>query len=286
MLPSALALRLDRSGRMMWVCRQRIRRWLGRRRLFPPLWQRFLLRWWRPWVNDSPAPPSWRSAATDAWWLSPANPARVAETSPAAQPSGPETDPACDPGPNLCEIMRRSFDAAHRHLHHQAATLGLDPAGLSCTALALLLDCETGELVAGQVGDGAILALSASGEVRELVSPPETGDAQTTFTLNAPDYAATLAVAQVHPAKCDPVEALFVMTDGLAGDLLYSAEPGALNTWARQVHHNLRHSPTPAAAAAGMLNWLAGYHVPGSWDDRTLVVLTLDHPAHAHRPTR
>lgn len=277
---------MKRWRRRPQVWRRRVRRWLGRRRWIPPVWHRHLLkRWRRARVAEAPPSSPWRRASTEFWWLPPEPPSPMGASASSSQSSGAEATEVPGSTPNLCEVMRRSFEATHRQLQHHAERLGLSLSELSCTALALLLDTQTGELVAGQVGDGAILALRSSGEVQELLSPPETNDPQATFTLNAPDYATKLAVGQVSPAPCDPFEALFVMTDGLAGDLLYSKEPGALKTWARQVHLNLRHSPTPEVAAAGMLRWLAGYEVPGSWDDRTLVVLTLNHSSHAHSPT-
>lgn len=63
----------------------------------------------------------------------------------------------------------------------------------------------------------------------------------------------------------------------MACRVIYStgSEPRKLMEWAKDVNRNLFHSATPAQAAVGMLNWLAGYQVPGSWDDRTLVVLTM-----------
>lgn len=176
--------------------------------------------------------------------------------------------------PNLVAVMRQAFQRTHLGLREHARSLDLELADLSCTALALLFNVETGRGAVGQVGDGAILGLTARGKVRELVQAPETGDPQATYTLNRPNFEDYLAVGIIDPPAVDPFVALYVMTDGLSGDLLYSPRPEALEDWAQKVDQNLRRSASPAQAAAGMLNWLATYVVKGSWDDRTLVVIT------------
>jgi len=184
-----------------------------------------------------------------------------------------EPQPALDE-PSLVAVIRQAFEKTHLGLREHARSLGVELADLSCTALALLLNVETGRGAVGQVGDGALLGLTARGEVKELVSAPDTGDLQSTYTLNRPNFQDYLAVQIIEPPAVDPFLAFYVMTDGLSGDLLYSPKPEALEDWAQKVDRNLRLSASPAQAAAGMLNWLATYQVKGSWDDRTLVVIT------------
>jgi len=176
--------------------------------------------------------------------------------------------------PNLVATMRRAFEKTHLGLREHAHSLDVELADLSCTALALLINLETGQGAAGQVGDGAILALTKQGKVRELVNAPDTGDPQSVYTLNRTNFQDYLAIQVVESLPVDPFLAYYVMTDGLSGDLLYSPKPNAVNEWAQKVDRNLRQSASPAQAAAGMLNWLATYQVKGSWDDRTLVVVT------------
>lgn len=177
--------------------------------------------------------------------------------------------------PDLVDLMKEAYRKAHIGLRDHAKRLELDLTDLSCTALALLLNCKTGQIAVGQVGDGAVLGLTLKGNVRELVTPPDTSDPQTVYTVNRPDFEKYLTIQSVAPPQADPLVGLYVMTDGLSGDLLYSSESSKLLEWAKDVNRNLRHSATPAQAASGMLNWLAGYQVPGSWDDRTLVVVTV-----------
>lgn len=233
--------------------------------------------WWPPPVPDKPAGEAVRSVQT------PPGPAPLPTPTPpdpGAAAVGPEapaagaTSSAAPAEPDWERALREAFEKAHRGLGEHARGLNLEPADLSCTALALLFNVETGEGAVGQVGDGALLGLTAQGKVEPLVEAPETGDPQATYTLNRPDFEKYLAVRRLRRAPADPWVALYVMTDGLAGDLLYSPPTEALVAWAHQVDQNLRRSPSPAQAAAGMLNWLATYVVRGSWDDRTLVVIT------------
>jgi len=227
----------------------------------------------------------YRRAASIGWWPPPAPIDQNPDD--AGQPAHPTAMPAASgqfaatsepwrtsDEPNLLEVMRQSFEKTHLGLREHAHSLGTDLEHLSCTALALLLNLETGQTTVGQVGDGAMLGLTAQGRVEELVRAPDTGDPQATYTLNRPDFERHLALAIIDRPAVDPVVALYVMTDGLSGDLLYSPGSEALEDWAQKVDGNLRLATSPAQAAAGMLNWLATYQVKGSWDDRTLVVIT------------
>ena len=175
--------------------------------------------------------------------------------------------------PNVVEILEQAFERTHLGLRDHATSLGLELADLSCTALALLINLDTGCGVVGQVGDGAILGMTERGKVLELVRAPDTGDPQATYTLNRPNFQKYLAKQIVESTANDPFRAFYVMTDGLSSDLLYSPQPAALRSWAQAVDRNIRISSTSSQAAAGMSNWLASYQVKGSWDDRTLVVI-------------
>lgn len=253
--------------------------------------------WTQSLIREEPRPPGDLPQAASVGWWPPSGRSRSPVGSWPAQghlptePAPPPPQPAAgvaDPGhqqpssrsryatddPNLVDIIRHAFEKTHLGLREHTRSLDLELADLSCTALALLFNVETGKVAVGQVGDGAILGLTAQGKVQELVQAPETGDPQATYTLNRPNFADYLAVGIIDPPAVDPFVALYVMTDGLSGDLLYSPKPEALEDWAQKVDQNLRHSASPAQAAAGMLNWLATYVVKGSWDDRTLVVIT------------
>jgi hypothetical protein len=161
--------------------------------------------------------------------------------------------------------------------------MGLKLGELGCTALGLLLNIETGHCVAGQVGDGAMLGLTVQGRIRELVEAQDTGDPQAVFTINRPDFEDHLAVQVVDTSDDDPLVAYYAMTDGISSDILYSPNAIDLERWGQAVDHNLRISSSAAQAGAGVLNWLASYKVQGSWDDRTLVILTQRKRDDGHR---
>ena len=246
-------------------------------------WSRKILTGAEPVPRETLPSTAFRQAASVGWWPSlpaawkPDEVSQPDQTSVGATISdqsgtigGPQSAPD---EPNLVATVRQAFEKTHLGLREHARSLGLELADLSCTALALLLNVETGKGAVGQVGDGAILGLTAQGKVLELVQAPDTGDPQATYTLNKPNFERYLALSLIERPAADPFVTFYVMTDGLSGDLLYSSKPEALEDWAQKVDHNLRASPSPAQAAAGMLNWLATYQVRGSWDDRTLVVI-------------
>lgn len=172
---------------------------------------------------------------------------------------------------NLVEILRYTFKSTHLGLHQHAGSLELELADLGCTALLLLLNMETGRLAIGQIGDGAVLGLTAKGKVQELVHAPDTGDPQSTYTINRLNFEKYLSINVLEPPEANPFVAFYVMSDGLSGDLLYSPNP--VEPWALAVKANLQGAPGSDSAAAGMLHWLSTYQVKGSWDDRTLVVI-------------
>jgi len=176
---------------------------------------------------------------------------------------------AGDPTPDLHAVVRAAFEKTHLGLNEHARGLSLKVAELGCTALGVLMNLRTGGCIAGQVGDGAILGMTAQGQIQEIV--PGSEDPQDTPTIGKSNFADFLAI---QPAPVAPLQAVFVMSDGLSGDLLYSDKEGALEKVGTQIVRNLLLSATPGQAAIGLLNWLAGYKVKGSWDDRTLVVVT------------
>ncbi|HZS74987.1 MAG TPA: protein phosphatase 2C domain-containing protein [Ktedonobacteraceae bacterium] len=173
--------------------------------------------------------------------------------------------------PNLVNIMRYAFKNTHLGLHVHANSLELELADLSCTALLLLLNVDTGYVAVGQIGDGAVLGMTAQGKVQELVHAPEAGDPQSTYTINHANFDKHLSINVIEPPESNPFIAFYVMSDGLSGDLLYS--PQSVEPWSQAVNAHLQGASSPDIAAAGMLNWLSTYQVKGSWDDRTLVVV-------------
>lgn len=263
----------------------------------------------RPWFEfSSPAPDSNRSmvdppahvsnrelppqeflqVGSIGWWLSPTlkgaltHPTQTSTAAPQQfKPPGPVVAhnqhasgadlPSAIDSAGLIEIMNQAYTNTHLGLHQHAISLGVDVTDLSCTALAFLLNVETGQTIIGQIGDGAVLGLSAEGKVEELVHGEDTGDPQSTYTISRPNYSKHLAIASIDHPKDHPFKAFYVMTDGLSGDLLYSKS--SADEWAKALNANVQAASATSVAAAQMLNWLSTYQVKGSWDDRTLVVI-------------
>jgi len=172
---------------------------------------------------------------------------------------------------DLEENMRETFKQVHDSLKGHAKYLKVDVREISCTALGLLLNVETGEMAVGQIGDGVILGLTTKGELQELVKASDTADSQSTYTINHAEFDKYLKVESQSLSAHD-FKSFFVMTDGVSNDVIESPQQ-AQDKWGMAIDKNLRDSPSLVEASAGMLNWLATYHVPGSWDDRTLIVI-------------
>ncbi len=139
---------------------------------------------------------------------------------------------------DLKEIMSHTFDATHRGLQEHAHSLKVEVTELSCTALVLLLNIETGHGIVGQIGDGAVLGLSAQNGLKELVRAEDTGDPQSTYTLSRPNFSKHLSISFIDPPADDPLMAIYIMTDGLSGDLLFA--PNSAENWAKSINANLQ----------------------------------------------
>ena len=175
--------------------------------------------------------------------------------------------------PTLADIVHQAFEKTHSGVKGYARYLGVDLSEISSTALALLLNTETGVGIAGQVGDGALLGVQEDGSVGLLADLSE--EEGFVHSITSSNWEAHLVVSPEWEPQASPFRAYFVMTDGISSDLLYlpmekmadwirKVEAGAKRYPGHQIHH----------AAAALLNWLATYRVKGSFDDRTLVVIT------------
>ncbi|MEI6235970.1 MAG: protein phosphatase 2C domain-containing protein [Planctomycetota bacterium] len=177
--------------------------------------------------------------------------------------------------PNELHIsVKQSFAQAKDDLISHAKTLGVSVEELGCTALAVLLDTRTGKGVLGQVGDGAVLQLSRDGAFNEVVDMPETDDPQATFVIGTSTLESALRINRFCMTPGEKNAAIFVMTDGLSHDLLYTGRKDQAATWAKSVNRLLSDAGDLSETANGMLRWLDEYRMSGSRDDRTLVVIT------------
>lgn len=210
-----------------------------------------------------------RQAGSLGWWPAGDQPVDIPK-------NGTQTDEGSVLSLNemqLKETMFTAFTRTHTQLDRYAHSLGRTIEELGCTALGVLFNYRSQQLVVGQIGDGAILGLAHQG-ASELVTSEETGDPQSTYTLTHRNFDQHMGIQVLSASDVRTMRAIFLMTDGLSGDLLYSPQTDAFLDWAKRVNHNLLVSSDAAQAAEAMLNWLATYEVTGSWDDRTLIVIT------------
>jgi hypothetical protein len=187
------------------------------------------------------------------------------------QPAGPSGE-----GTGAMDAVETAIRAAYGKvlagMPDFSARLGVPVDALACTLLLMILDVRSGFLCAARVGDGAILALDPNGDVFELVDAPEGSQPQETYSLLDGNGRDCLGV-RVWPNP-PQWQTLFLMTDGISHDLLFTDHQDAVRTWAHGVSTQIRSAENPYVAAEGMVNWLATYELPGSWDDRTMVVVT------------
>jgi hypothetical protein len=66
------------------------------------------------------------------------------------------------------------------------------------------------------------------------------------------------------------------MTDGVADDATFPPPQDILQLWGADIDRELRCDEPISQTASRLLSWLASYEAPGSWDDRTLVVVLRD----------
>jgi len=176
--------------------------------------------------------------------------------------------------PDLTQVVQEAFRKTHIGLRQHAQYLNLSLSDLSCTALGVLMNTQTGTIAAGQVGDGAIIGLQRDGAVSQLLDPPDPEDGQTVYTINRPEFERYLATTMIGPEQGSRFGTVLVMTDGVSADLLYAPRQ-VLEKWVRHIAAQMSKLGYGPEAATELFNYLNSYEVKGSWDDRTLVILAL-----------
>lgn len=142
-------------------------------------------------------------------------------------------------------------------------------ADLSTTLLLLAYHPKNGWLAIAQVGDGLIAALRADGSFEALANPESGGYSGETYFLTS--YTLEQLPSKVHNlGRATATEMLFVMTDGVSDDLYPPSEKSvALLSGAMR---GFVAKPTGEEARSALYDYI-GYERPGSFDDRTFVVL-------------
>lgn len=168
----------------------------------------------------------------------------------------------------LGTLMRNALLRTRSGLMLYARSIGASPSDLACTLLALLLNVDTDEAVLAQIGDGAIIGHSEQG-TKLMIEPKLPGEAGVTFTLTQVDW---LSILSVKSMRMDEIRTLFIMTDGVADDVLYGPPADIMEKWASDMDGEIRRYPLHATSLR-LLSWLSKYEAGSSWDDRTLVVM-------------
>lgn len=167
------------------------------------------------------------------------------------------------------QAAQEALVAAWREIDHTAKERGRAFEDFGTTLLLLAHHLESHLLAVAQVGDGLLAVQLEGGDIR-LLGSPETGEysGQTSFLTNhQPAEFASRATA----VQLDRRPILFlVMTDGVADDLYPPDQK--LGGLIKPLPEVMRQEDRARA-----LSDLINYDLPGSFDDRTLVVICRPH---------
>ena len=106
-------------------------------------------------------------------------------------------------------LMREAMQAARTAVEAEANRRDVSARELATTLL--LMAASSTEIIAVQVGDGAIVGLDAAGKIFAVTTPPEAEYANSTTFLTSPDALDTMQEAQISRS----MRALALFTDGL-----------------------------------------------------------------------
>lgn len=170
------------------------------------------------------------------------------------------------------EHVISAFEATRSRLAAFAADRELDLHAVSCTLLGLLIDTETGQAACGQIGDGLISTLDGKRGAQPMLWAPAPDEAGATYVITQNDWRDFLETAVLTGDDATGVTSIMLMTDGVSEDYLYPPPEGIFERWCCDMDARLRETHAPFASLR-LLNWLAQYEHPGSFDDRTLVAV-------------
>lgn len=174
---------------------------------------------------------------------------------------------------HLEAAIKWAFERTHRTLSLYAVREGVHLNELHCTLLGMALNVFTNDVVVGQIGDGAIVALNSTGNTVTLVEPVPTDDPSATNFITEPDWAIHFHSHALRGGASPTVRTIFLMTDGVANDCQYGPPPDVLERWVDGMDTQLRQVNSPAANASRISRYLQHYKAQGSFDDRTLVAV-------------
>ncbi|NSW76462.1 MAG: protein phosphatase 2C domain-containing protein [Candidatus Atribacteria bacterium] len=171
---------------------------------------------------------------------------------------------------NEClEQITQGLRKTHDFLLATAQRENEEAGALATTLLGVLFNTFSRQGVAFQIGDGLILAVSEN-ESWPLVEVVEF-EVSETAVLTQQNWEEWLRW-QFFLWE-DSLEAVFLMTDGVADDCLYTPPEDVLNRFGQDLVRELTRVLDEETAARRLLHWLSEYKAPSSFDDRTLVAL-------------
>ncbi len=176
----------------------------------------------------------------------------------------------------LEQIINKGFKKTHQELIRFAAKHSLSMEDLHCTLLGLVINSESKEMAFGQVGDGLILGRFLDGSAIPLVEPitPDVVDASYFFTES--DWLNHFVSGNISGDQRNTINTLYLMSDGVANDCLYGPPDNILQRWANDMNREMRSKPL-SNNSKRLEHYLETYRIPGSYDDRTLLVVLSDH---------
>lgn len=176
--------------------------------------------------------------------------------------------------PSWEDIRTYLFEAGaytHGFLKHLAQRENRSESDFATTLLFCLLNTAERQGMFFHVGDGAILGAQRGGR-GVLLSVQRENDPGETPVLTQPDWQEYCRIGSFDFRK-DRLEALFLMTDGLADDCLFGPPEDIIDRFVQDLLREIRSSRNPGEAARRLVFWLGTYALPGSFDDRTLAVV-------------
>ncbi|MGC8777950.1 MAG: protein phosphatase 2C domain-containing protein [Candidatus Caldatribacteriaceae bacterium] len=163
-----------------------------------------------------------------------------------------------------------ALEQTHNFLLASARRENHAPQDLSTTLLGLLLDTFSGKGLAFQIGDGLILGVSGD----ECFPLLEVGDFEVgeTAVLTQENWREWCRFG-FFVWEERKLEAVFLMTDGVADDCLYAPPEDITSRFGKDLLRELKRFPDEETVSRRLLFWLSEYRAPSSFDDRTLVAV-------------
>ncbi len=178
---------------------------------------------------------------------------------------------------NYGELLKKSlftsFSQTWQSLREFARSNCCTPDDLNCTLLAIVLNTENGKFITAQVGDGLMVGLGNLNNALPLLEAKVPADPNATYFFTEDDWEAHFVSAAYVDDGLDEFTTFYMMTDGVANDCQYEPPVGILHKWATDIDREVRSQEDPRITEEGLRAYLENYRAPGSFDDRTLVII-------------